>query len=290
MSILKGKKNMSSETTDISTDIKVKSEGGEKIDNTNHLATKYKRLGCIGGLAAGVLIASLVYSCPIGSVDLGHGIKMSKAEYKNYEDAYESSVKEAALEMVVVENALKEKGVTVDKKELSEKIKEAVKESKEQGNEMTESEAMMGCKVDLLSSKAVDKFKEEISVEDNDINNIVAEQSEYSLVSGPYKVVSPEDAQNIEDNGIAFDDIDSRFTVIESNYGTDMSVNDPKDAVVGQVSYGNSPGGNVFIMNVESITNDSPTIREMVKSNYKDRKAQEEFQKFVADVLSKYQD
>lgn len=245
---------------------------------------------CITGFVVGATLATICTTVPLGSVDLGHGLKMSKAEFTKYEQAYKGSIKDAALEMVVVENALKDKGVEITKSELNKAIKDFVKESKEQGVEITDSEAMMGCKVQLLSDKAIEKFKETAEVKDEDVEKAVAQQNDYSLVSGQYKVVSQADADKIRNEGIAFNDIDSKCTVIEHKYGENITVNDPKNAAVGKVSFGNATGDNVLIILVESITNDTPTIREMVKSSLKEQSAQSEFQTFVSEALKEYTD
>lgn len=266
---------------------------GELKENKVNIVHKIWDKGvtkCAIGFIAGAVIATVCITVPIGNVDLGHGLKMSKAEYVKYEKAYSASVKEAAVEMVAVEGALKEKGVELSKKELDDGIKKSVAEAKEQGTELTADGAMMGCKVDLLSKKAIEKFKETAEVKDEDIEKVVSQQNDYSLVSGQYKVVSAEDAEKIRNEGISFNDIDSKYKVIEHKYGEGITVNNPRGAKVGEMSYGNATGDNILIVVVENITNDTPTIREMVKDSLREQSAQEEFQKFITDTLSKYTD
>lgn len=238
-------------------------------------------------ILAAVLCAVDISMDYIIKVDVGNGVKISQHEYRKFEKAYEKDIKDTAYEMVTVERALKDLGIELTEDEIKAGLEDYKSQAWLYGADYDEDKARIDTKVMLLSDKAVEYFKQFSVVTDDDINNAVNEQHELSQVAGEYKKVSSDDAQKIVSGDISFENIDGSATVIEGGTTNGMDIDEPKSAVVGDVSTYTDDDGNVTFVKVSSIINDNEDIRSKMKDFLKEEKAKDQFTEFLEQTMGR---
>ena len=232
-----------------------------------------------------VLLIMLAWTHTLGRVDIGGGIKITKAEFNQYLKLYEEQAKNTAFEMISMEKALKEEGITVSEAEIQEAKEKYNQDYATYGEELTDQELYINSKVIALSEKAIDRYKEDVDVTDDEINKYVGKQNEYSLVAGDYKRVSDDDSYEIENNHVSFDDIDDKYDIKGTGTRDDAKVDNPEDIKVGDVVYSANEDGTTDVIKVTSIVIDGDAVKENIKDKLKEEKAVKKFDELIDKVL-----
>lgn len=238
----------------------------------------------IMGVISGLLPVVIKNNC--GTVDLGHGYDVDIKEYKDYLKVAEETVKESLLELKAVSGALKKEGVTVSKDEINKAVedKNSTLDYKKGSSEYIN--LVMSEEVELLTEKGIEHFKKKVKVTEEEIQQYIKEHGNVKSVGGTYKIVSTADSKDIKAKGVSFNNIDSSYTVLETGTEERIDLASIGNYKSGDIVYEPISEENVAIILVNEVLDTEKIIRADAEESITLEKAQEEFSKFVSEVLN----
>lgn len=229
-----------------------------------------------------VLAITMFMQKPRGNVDIGYGYEVSRAEFDEYSAMAEQTTKEILLELEVIKDAAKELGVTVTDDQIQQEVDSVnlVYNYKKGTGEYCD--LKLHTAVSLIETKCLEHYRDKINPTEEEIASALEDVSEKIMVDCEYKSVSEVEGIIAQREGVKFEDVESKYTVLDAGTETAISVV-PQDGMEVGGTYIQENGEDYAIFKITKIYSTDNEKREGIVYKLKEQKAENEFYDYVSE-------
>ena len=232
------------------------------------------------------LIVTMFIQKPSGSVDIGHGYTVSRAEFDEYSAMAEQTTKDILLELKIAEDAAKELGVTITDEQIQQEVDSMNLIYNYEKGTGEYCDLKLHASIALIEQECVEHFKKKINPTEDEIATALAGVSDKLMVDCEYKNISTLDGVMAKAEKTKFEDIDSKYEIIDAGSETAISVNKQEGMEVGG-TYVQENGENYAVFKITKIYSTDAEKRDGTVYKLKEQKAESEFYTYISDYYEK---